>query len=385
MKVLLTSPAGAGHVNQLVPLAHALVRRGNDVMWAVPERGAEQITAFGVPVAGLPFPAQPTPAELRVRYPELVGLPPAQVPDLMFAKMFGALHAPPMLDGLVPLALKWRPDLVLCDAAELAGHIVAAELGVPSVTKGFGQLIPAIRVERAADEVRALWESRGLAPRPYAGLYEHLYLDIYPPELQTENTAHVPRRQLMQPISDNGPVGDDLLRLPTGRPDAPLVYVTMGTVFNNPELCGGIVAGLADLAVRVLVTVGPQGDPGALGPQPDHVRVERYVPQTQVLPQCAVVVSHAGSGTALATLALGIPQLCLPQGADQFLNAAAIAKAGAGLALAPEAAAPDAITDAVRRLLDEPSYRSAAGRIGASIAAMPSPDEVATMLASLVT
>ncbi|MBK5306913.1 MAG: glycosyltransferase family 1 protein [Frankiaceae bacterium] len=384
MKVLVTSPAGAGHVNQMVPLAKALVSRGLDVLWAVPDRGAASIRAAGIPVSPLPFPAPATPAELRQRYPELAELPPAEVPDLMFAKMFGAMHAPPMLEGLAPVAQEWRPDLVLCDAAELAGHIVAAELAVPSVTKGFGALIPVHRVERAADEVRALWESRGLQPRLYAGAYEHLYLDVYPPELQMGDVSHVPRRQLMRPVSDNGPAGEGPLPLPTGRPEAPLVYVTMGTVFNNPGLFGGIVGALATLDVRALVTVGPQGDPGVVGEQPDHVRVERYVPQTQVLPNCDVVISHAGSGTALAALELGLPQLCLPQGADQFLNAAAITRAGAGLELRPDAATPDAIRTAVERLLTDASFRTAAGRIAASIASMPSPEDVAVVLESLV-
>jgi UDP:flavonoid glycosyltransferase YjiC (YdhE family) len=384
MRVLVTSPAGAGHVNQLAPLAKAILARGHDVRWAVPERAAEQITAFGVPVAGLPFPPQASPAEMQARYPELVGLAPHEVPDVMFAKRFGALHAPPMLEGLLPLVQEWRPDLVVCDAAELAGHIVAAELGVPSVTKGFGALIPAHRVERAGAEVRPLWEARGLTPPPYAGAYEHLYLDIYPPELQSGDLSHVPRRQLMQPISDSGPAGNGALPLPVARPDAPLVYVTMGTVFNAPELFPRIVAGLAALDVRVLVTIGSDGDPATLGDQPDHVRVERYVPQSTVLPHCSVVVSHAGSGTSLATLALGIPQLCLPQGADQFLNASAIAAHGAGLSLPPDAADPEAIRTAVGRLLDDPSYREVAERIAVSIAAMPAPEEVVGALQALV-
>jgi MGT family glycosyltransferase len=159
----------------------------------------------------------------------------------------------------------------------------------------------------------------------------------------------------------------------------------MGTVFNNPALFAGVVAGLAELDVRVLVTVGPQGDPSVVGDQPDHVRVENYVPQSEVLPLCAVVVSHAGSGTALAALALGLPQLCLPQGADQFLNAAAVAQAGAGLSLPPDGASSDAIRDAVRRLLAEPSYRDAAVRVSRSIAEMPSPEDVAAVLEQMVT
>jgi UDP:flavonoid glycosyltransferase YjiC (YdhE family) len=133
----------------------------------------------------------------------------------------------------------------------------------------------------------------------------------------------------------------------------------------------------------VLVTVGPAADPGVLGAQPAHVRVEQYVPQTALLPQCDVVVSHAGSGTVLATLALGVPQLCLPQGADQFLNASAVAGAGAGISLGPDAATPEAIADAVARLLDEPAFGLAAKEVAASIEGMPSPDEVARVLEDL--
>ena len=96
-----------------------------------------------------------------------------------------------------------------------------------------------------------------------------------------------------------------------------------------------------------------------------------------------MVVSHAGSGTALAALALGLPQLCLPQGADQFLNAAAVASTGAGIALAPNEASADAVHDAVARLVADTSFADAAGRVGESIASMPSPDEEAAFLETL--
>ncbi len=157
----------------------------------------------------------------------------------------------------------------------------------------------------------------------------------------------------------------------------------MGTVFNDPEPLQVVLAALGELDVRVLVIVGPQADPATLGTQPAHVRVERYVPQSLVLPYCAAVVSHAGSGTVLATLALGLPQLCLPQGADQFLNAAAVASAGAGVSLMPGEATADAIGDALACLLGDASFRAAAGLVSASIAAMPSPDDVAAVLETL--
>ena len=303
----------------------------------------------------------------------------------MFGKLFGAIMAPAMLADMVPVALEWRPDLVVTDAAEFAGHIVAAELGVPSVTKGFGVLLPERRVAAAGDEVAPLWRLRGLEPRPYGGSYDHLYLDIYPPELASRTDAgHVSCIQLLRPDTVDGQLDASLpLPLPDARADAPLVYVTMGTVFNNPEPIRVVLAALHELDVRVLVTVGPSGDPASLGTQPAHVRVERYVPQTLVLPHCDVVVSHGGSGTVLATIALGLPQLCVPQGADQYLNAAAVSSAGAGFSLMPGEAGVDAVRDAVSRLLGEASFRDVARGVSASIAAMPSPEAVAAVLESL--
>jgi UDP:flavonoid glycosyltransferase YjiC (YdhE family) len=113
------------------------------------------------------------------------------------------------------------------------------------------------------------------------------------------------------------------------------------------------------------------------------VRVERYVPQNLVLAHCDVVVSHGGSGTVLAAITLGLPQLCLPQGADQFLNAAAVSAAGAGISLMPGQATAEAVRDAVSRLLGDASFRDAARSISASIASMPSTEVVAALLETL--
>lgn len=384
MRVLFTTPAGVGHILPTVPLARAMVARGHDVLWAVPPDGIDLVRTAGISAvsagaAGL------SPQVVRRRYPEMDSLPPNEVPDVLFGKLFGATATPASLADLVPVALAWRPDLVVADAAEFAGHIVAAETGVPSVTKAFGALLPERRVAAAGDEVAALWRSRGLEPRPYGGAYDHLYLDIYPPVLQPPEAAHVPHRQLLRPVTyDGGPEGQATAApLPDGPADAPLVYVTMGTVFNSPEVLDEVVGALAGLDARVLATVGPAADPALLSPRGSRVRVERYVPQTLVLPHCDAVVSHAGSGTVVATLGHGVPQLCLPQAADQFLNAAAVASVGAGISLMPDEATTETVRDAVSHLLRESSFEEAAGRVGDSIASMPSPDEVAVVLESM--
>ncbi len=384
MRVLFTSPAGLGHIHPMVPLARAMAARSHDVLWAAPADGVPHVERAGVRAVATGGAGLTRPADVRRRYPELDALPPEEVPNHLFGKMFGAVAAPAILDELAPVALEWRPDLVVADAAEFAGHVLAAELGVPSVTKGFGPLLPERRVAAVDPELAPLWLSRGLEPRPYGGSYDHLYLDVFPPALQSQAAAHVPRRQLLRPVTSDGQLDPSMpVPVPDTPPGVPLVYVTMGTVFNDARPLQTVLAGLEGLDVRVLVTVGPNTDPGVLGVQPAHVRVERYVPQSLVLPHCDVVVSHAGSGTSLATLALGRPQLCLPQGADQFLNAAAIASAGAGISLPPGEAGAEAVLQAATRLLAEASFTEAAARVGESIASMPSPDDVAAVLETL--
>ena len=141
---------------------------------------------------------------------------------------------------------------------------------------------------------------------------------------------------------------------------------------------------LAALEIRLLVTVGPHGDPAALGPQPAHVLVERYVSQTEVLPLCAAVVSHGGSGTVFGAAGLGLPQVCLPQAADQFRNTAGVVSAGAGIGLHPDQADGPSVAEAVRAVLHDPPFRDAAAELSQEIAAMPGPDQVVTRLEELV-
>jgi hypothetical protein len=52
----------------------------------------------------------------------------------------------------------------------------------------------------------------------------------------------------------------------------------------------------------------------------------------------ALVVHHGGSGTTLSAAAAGVPQLVLPQGADQFANAGALTGVGVAGALVGAAA-----------------------------------------------
>ena len=383
MRVLFSSMGLVGHINPLVPLARALVARGHELRWATAPDGCERVTRAGFEALPAGITQAERWAEIDRSHSEIHNLPPQQRPDALFPKLFGAISAPPALADLLPLVAAWRPNLVVNDAAELASPIAATAIGVPHATHAFGALLPEPRVRAGGAEVASLWRAQGLEPRPYGGLYDHLYIDIYPPSMQPPGGDHLGARRYLRPVPFAGATSERLDSAILERTGRPLVYFTFGTVFNDYPAFPVALAGLRDAGVGLVVTVGPDADPQTLGPQPTNVVVERYIPQTLLLPEVDVVASHAGSGTALAALSLGIPQLCLPQAADQFLNAAAIADAGAGISIAPEDVEPASVATAIRRLLDDNRYGDAAGRVAQEIAAMPSPDEVARELETL--
>ena len=78
-------------------------------------------------------------------------------------------------------------------------------------------------------------------------------------------------------------------------PGRPRVYVTLGTIFNKTsgDLFERLLAGLAVLDAEAVVTVGRELDPAAFGATPPHVRVERFLPQDEVLAASDLVVSTA--------------------------------------------------------------------------------------------
>jgi UDP:flavonoid glycosyltransferase YjiC (YdhE family) len=288
--------------------------------------------------------------------------------------MFGEALTPPMAADLLDLARDWGPDLLVHEHAELAAPLVGTLLDVPSVTHSFGTAVPEPILDDTAARLAPLWRAHGLDVPRYAGCFRSGYLDICPPSVQTTAVDHLPGVEPLRPAAASPPA-------PPAVAGEPLVYVTLGTVHNRPELLREVVEGVAALPVQVLVAAGPRVEPASLGEQPPHVLVESWVDQAEVLARCSVVVSHGGSGTFLGALAQGLPQLCLPQAADQFRNAEGGVRARAALVLEPAQTTSTSVRSAVERLLADSELRAGAERVAVEIAAMPGPDEVVRLLA----
>ena len=380
MKVLFSSTWGLGHVFPMVPLAHAFSAAGHDVLWVAPDLACPALRAAGIEVrsGGL---SGPMVQAAFARMKELTApFPPPQRAAVAFRVMFAAQATPAMLADLLPVARAWGPDLMIHEPAELAAPLVAAVLGLRAVTHSWGPAIPAEILVGAGEEVAELWADHDVAVPDYAGSFRGGYLDLCPPSVQYVPTDHIPHMLGLRPVpyAGKGQEAEDSDGL--GRPedgdDRPLIYVTLGTVFLDSSVLQAAVNAAARTGARVVATVGPQGDPARITRPSEAVQVRRWVPQSTILPRADLLVSHAGSGTFLGALSAGCPQLCLPQAADQFRNATAVARSGTGLTLAPDQVGPEALDAALEELLRDPTYQLAAARVAGEIQQMPPPAAV---------
>jgi UDP:flavonoid glycosyltransferase YjiC (YdhE family) len=366
MKVVLAALPAYGHVYPLVPLALALERTGADVVFATGKQFASRIPARTVPGAEGSWAFSDATAEIKRRVGQFGGAPPF---EKLGQILFVELCAPHVVDVMTAVLERERPDLVVFEQSNVGAAMAAHATGVRAVCVG---IVGWGRQWSVTYDVVA-----GMVGARDAGALAEYLIDSHPPFLADTETPPFPTLA-MRPLawSADGAVPTWLLEPRRG----PRAYLTMGTVFGNVDLLRSAALEIAGTGCEVLVATGPDIEPGALGDLPESVHVEREVAQSQVLPHVDLVVHHGGTSTVIGSLANGLPQVVMPQGADQFWNADHLAAEGACRVVPPGAAA-GSISAAVSALTDpEATERAEARRLGEVVASMPSPDDVARRL-----
>jgi len=379
VRILFTFAGGSGHFHPLVPVARAAEAAGHVVAFAARTAMVATVQATGFPV----FPTGERGGDETTRIP-LRRLDPRRE-DLDLRDGFAGWMARGRAEAIQTVCADWRPDLVVCDETDFGSMVVAERLGLPYASVLVIAAGGFVRAELLSENLNALRAGYGLPPDPdLAMLSRYLVLSPVPPGYRDPAfplppTAHAVR------LAEDVAAPSTPAPWTTTRPGAPTVYFTLGTVFNieSGDLFPRVLAGLRDLPVNLVVTMGRQIDPAEFGPQPDHVHLARYIPQSLVLPHCDAVVSHGGSGSTIGALAYGLPMVLIPMGADQPHNAARCERLGVARVLDAVDATPEAVRDAVSTVLAEPAYRQAARAMRDDMGALPGPEHAVTLLERL--
>jgi UDP:flavonoid glycosyltransferase YjiC (YdhE family) len=382
VRILLGFAGGSGHFDPLVPLAVAARDRGHDVAFAARPWMVPRVVASGFAA----IPAGSDEGLAPVTRPLLEIDPERELRDLRDG--FGRWIARERARDLVRLGADWSPDVVVWEETDFGAALVAEQLGLPHASVLVTASGSFVRPEVMAPVLDDLRGELGLPPDPDAAMLSRfLVLSPVPPSFRD---PAIPPGPTTRGYRTSAPTGDDRPSVTPAwacvLPDAPVVYVTLGTVFNHEsgDLFERVLAGLDALRVNTLVTVGREIDPTRFGDRPSNVAIERFVPQADILPFVDLVVSHGGSGSVLGALAHGRPLVVVPIGADQPQNAARCAALGVGRVLDAVRTTPAELAGAVSAVLDDPSYRTAAGRLRDEIAELPEPEHGVALLERLV-
>jgi len=306
------------------------------------------------------------------RHPEIMPKL-AETPWLVGLELFADVSCQMMIEALAPVLERERPDLVVYEEMAVGTLVAASARSVPAVAFAIAQ-----RSFFTDLLAQTIVDHHGPAAVPVA------LVDPIPASLQGGDCTDNPRHLPIRTSSWNDPAAPVPPWLMERR-NRPRLYVTLGTVSHGAyDVQRAVLRAASSLDIEVLATVGPGADPSVLGVQPFGIHIESFVAQDRVLELVDAVAHHGGTGTLLGASAAGLPQILLPQGADQFQNADIFARTGAGTALPPGDVTDEALVSALHQVLSDSETLLAAKALQTEISAMRGPEEVVGTLVDIV-
>ena len=360
-----------GHINPTLPMVRELVARGETVSEEfgplIRATGAsffEYRSIFSRPVSGHIDSAGKTPMPIRLITDCLQALP-----DLKRA-----------IEAL-------NPDAILYDVMCLSGKILAEVLNKPAVRLSSTFVLndkTSWKPKAAGNPTVLDFTKSGIAKicGDY-GVKPFHFQDIFtiPTELNIIYTI-----RSFQPNESSfderfefvgASIDDQIKDQIDGQPNAdspkrealPFVYIALGTLANNrPDFFAMCKEALsAAPAKRSLIAVGNQVDVSQLTHVHDGLKIVRHAPQLKALQTADAFISHGGMNSLMEAIYFAVPLVFFPQTEEQMINAQLVSSLGAGIVLDEARLSTTIISQAIRELLENKSYRESAAILQAEV------------------
>lgn len=362
-----------GHTNPTLGVVKELTDRGHEVLYYSYEPFREKIEAAGAKCIA----CDDFDAELHLTKEEANRLGS----DLVLSTRV-LVETTLSLDDLVCREMEaLQPDCIVADSMAVWGKAVAKKLGLPLVvsttTFAFNQHSAKI-MRQSFRELAAMILAMPKIQRNVKRLRAKGYpvkniLEIIGNDDATETIVYTsPEFQpCSETFSDKYAFVGPSLRPAEGeirKTREKLIYISMGTVNNDMlQLYQRCIEALKDTGYQIILSVGSQVDLGKFGPLPEAVEVSPSVDQIAVLQKADVFVTHCGMNSVSEALYFGVPLAMLPKTKEQEGVAQRVRQLGAGILL--QDTAPQAIRQAVDKLLKDSSYGKNAEAIAESFRA----------------
>jgi len=371
----------SGHVNPVLPVVAALVRRGIDIRFCATEEFRSRVEATGATF--LPYPAGVL-ESADIAAATQSGSSVAVVERILEA-------ASQFTPWLVEQLQDRRPTAVLHDSNTIWGRMAAASCSLPRISfmttvfigpaslRGLSlreQLVsmgPTLRqVAHVVGLRRRLIKEYGSAMPPSPMFPMKGDLTIFPvpeefqgPDKRRDETCHyVGPTVRVDPGPEVATGGIDSALQDFLAAGTPPVVVSLGTLHaGSPDFFADCVAVLSELGVRGIVVTGPSVGADAVAGT-DDILVRQRIPQVPVLTRARAFLTHGGMNSALEGIACGLPLVVVPQQPEQLLIGLTLADRDAAVVLRQNVSgrpvSRDALRGALQRVLTEPAMAAAA-------------------------
>ena len=402
--IILASVPINGHVTPLLAVAQYLSRRGDDVRFLTGKRFADAVTATGA--THVPLPEEADFDDLRLRDDQLAVFPERRGLKGTKALAFDIEHVfvrpgRAQYVAVIELLTRQPADVLVTDPAFAGGAllttiprgrrpavVMAGVLPLSLMSRDtapYGLGLPPARVaNRVRNRLLAVVTGRITAgAQAYAdALHREIHGTPIPTHVlnwavKADAIAQFTVPEFEYPRSDApatlrfiGPAATvaSSASLPSWWDELdgaqPVVHVTQGTFANTDfsELVEPALKALADEDVMVVVATG--GRPlNSLPPLPANARAAEFLPYDELLPKTSVYVTNGGYGGVQSALRHGVPIVATGGQEDKPEVGARVAWSGVGVRLRTERPSAPALGRAVRKVLADDSYRTAAKRI----------------------
>lgn len=408
LTILFMPESAYGPTNQCVGIGTVLLQRGHRVVFAAEAswRGKLAPMGFEEDLVDLAPPADDADEQdagqfwkdfIRETAPEFRKPTIDQLATFMQptwqALIDGAVYCEPQLRQIIE---RVRPDVIVednvvtfpalltsdapfvrivsCNPLEMMGPDVApAYSGLPADDRGQWQAFRAEydRTHRAMWEAFNDWVVEQGAP-PLADLefiHESDAANLYVFPQEADYTDRRPLSATWHRMDSSVRETDDDYEVPAEVADRPegsaLVYVSLGSLGGaDVDLMRRLVDVLSRTRHRYIVSKGPQADLIELA---DNMVGAEFLPQTKVIPQVDLVITHGGNNTTTEALHFGKPMILLPLFWDQYDNAQRMDELGFGVRLQTYAFTDEEMVAALDRLLGDAELRNRMAGTGAAI------------------
>ncbi len=370
-RIVFYSLFAHGHTNPTLPVVSELVKRGYEVIYYSTEEFKEKIEGTGAIFR-----------DYNIPHYDISRIPPNSLELLeLLLRLTSSL-----LPTLVREVKEISPTCIIHDSLSLWGWIIGKNMGIPSIDsittfalnrKILKKIANRMIIQKVFTSplllIRLLRLKKALEKR-YKVRFGFSNIVLNPEKL---NIVYTSRK--FQPLADEFDdtysfVGPSII--PHGEigefpieklKDREVIYISLGTVRNRrPDFYKNCIEAFRESPYLIIMSIGNRIDIKELGKIPHNFLIYPHVPQIEILKRASLFITHGGMNSVHEALYFGVPLLVFPQTSEQRLVGYRVEKTGAGEVIDERETTPEILRMYAEKLLNEPSYRKNAEKIGTS-------------------